>query len=315
MASVSSLGEMRLIERFARHISRPRDVRVGIGDDTAVIRWPSGQALLFASDMLVEGVHFRLAATAGRAAARRGQGRLAPYWIGWKALACNISDVAAMGGEPAYAVVSLGVPPATPIRVVDELYRGLRACAARFSMAIVGGDTVRAPQLVVDVGIIGRAHPAQIVRRSGARVGDLIYVTGRLGGSLASGKHARFLPRVREAQWLVRHVRVRAMMDLSDGLASDLGQMARAGRVRLRVEEALIPVASAAGSARQALMDGEDFELLFVVSPAEAPRLPARVGNVPLTRIGTVAARGAGVELVQRNGHIVPLTPTGFKHF
>ena len=168
---------------------------------------------------------------------------------------------------------------------------------------------------IFDVAIIGSVAPAHLTLRRGARVGDALFVTGRLGGSLVSGRHARFMPRLREARALVRRLKVHAMMDLSDGLASDLWQMSRASRVALRVEAAHIPVARAAGNLYHALMDGEDFELLFAVGPRDVARVPRRIGTTPITRIGRVVRRGIGVELAQPNGRIVPLIPTGFHHF
>ena len=302
MQRISAVGEIGLIERMRRRLHRDASVVVGIGDDAAVVKGPGRQRWLFASDMLVEGVHFR----------RR---LVPPEWIGWKALACNVSDIAAMGGVPRWAVVSLGLPRKTSISFVDGLYRGLERCARRFGMSVVGGDTVRAPCVVIDVAIVGVADRLRLTLRSGARVGDLLYVTGRLGGSYRTGRHARFIPRLAEAQQLVRRVRVHAMMDLSDGLASDLWQMARASRVTLRVDAAKIPLSSAAASVRHALMDGEDFELLFAVSPRDAERLPVRLGRCPVTRIGRVIGHGPRVELEHPDGRIEPLTPEGFKHF
>jgi len=309
MTAVAAIGEVGLIQRMRRHVACPASVLVGIGDDAAVLRLSRqqrggkpGEHLLFASDMLIEGVHFR-------------RGRLHPRWIGWKALACNISDIAAMGGIPRYAVVSLGLRRQTPVQFVDRLYEGLARCAKRFGVAIVGGDTVRAPCVVVDVAIIGSVLPSRLVLRSGANVGDRIFVTGRLGGSLVSQRHATFTPRLREAQWLVKHLAVHAMIDLSDGLASDLWQLARASHVTLQVTERAIPVARVAKTAWHALMEGEDFELLFVVPPQHASRVPRRIGQVPVTEIGIVTKRGAGVLLCHNNGRIARLTPSGFRHF
>jgi thiamine-monophosphate kinase len=275
---------------------------VGIGDDAAVLRGPDGALLLFASDMIVEGVHFR----------RRS---VSPQRIGWKALASNVSDIAAMGGTPLWAVASVGLPPLTPVAFADGITDGLSGCARRFGVSLVGGDTVRAPKVVVDVAILGTVEPRRLTLRSGARVGDALFVTGRLGGSYRSGRHARFLPRLREAHELLRLVKVRAMMDLSDGLASDLWQMSRSSRVTLRVEASRIPVARDAGSLYHALMDGEDFELLFAVRPGEAARVPRRIGPCPVTRIGSAVRRDVGVELIDRAGRIRPLVPKGFRHF
>lgn len=302
MNTLRGVGEVGFIARLRRRMHRAADVLVGIGDDAAVLRAPAGHRLLFASDMLVEDVHFR----------RR---LVPPQWIGWKALACNVSDIAAMGGVPRWAVVSLGAPPTTTVWFLDELSRGLERCARRFHMAIVGGDTVRAPQLVIDVAIIGSVDPRSLTRRSGARVGDTLFVTGRLGGSYPSGRHARFLPRVREAQTLMKRVRVHAMMDLSDGLASDVWQMSRASHVQLRIDAARIPVSRAARTVEHALMDGEDFELLFSVSRREAKRVPPQLGSCPVTPIGCATRRGVGVELRHPDGGVQLLRPRGFCHF
>ena len=303
MRSLHTLGEIGLIDRIRRRLPAAASVRLGIGDDAAVLRARvGGHWLLFASDMLIEGIHFTR--------------RLVPApWIGWKALACNVSDIAAMGGIPRWAVVSLGLPRSTPVAFVDRLYVGLSRCAQRFNTAIVGGDTVRAPQVVIDVAILGSARPEHLTLRSGVRIGDQLFVTGRLGGAYRSGRHARFLPRLREAQALVRRLRVHAMMDLSDGLASDLWQMSRASRVVLRIDASRIPVSRAAASLRHALMEGEDFELLFAVGPREASRVPARLGACPVTRIGRAVARGVNVELEDRHGQIRTLIPAGFRHF
>ncbi len=302
MRAVRDLGEVGLIARVAKRLRHPASVRVGIGDDTAVLRDGRGGLWVFASDMLVEGVHFT----------RR---RVPAVRIGWKALACNISDIAAMGALPRWAVVSLGLPPSTTVAFVDGLYAGLERCARRYGVAIVGGDTVRAPQVIVDVAILGTVTPRHLTLRSGARVGDVLFVTGRLGGSYRSGRHARFAPRLREAQALLRRVRPHAMMDLSDGLASDLWQMSRASRAILRVEAGRIPVARAAGSVHHALTDGEDFELLFAVSPRDAARVPRSLIGCPVTRIGRAVHRGVHVELEYANGEIDRLAPTGFRHF
>src|SRR5262245_35388733 len=183
--TLRSIGERGVIERAKRRLRADASVLLGIGDDAAALRLrTSRDALLFASDMLVEGVHFRLS----------GRGAVRARDVGWKALAVNISDIAAMGGVPRWAVVSLGAPPATPVRVTDGIAQGLAECARRHRMSVVGGDTVRAPRLVLDVSIIGTAPAGRLLRRDGARTGDAVFVTGRLGGSYASGRHARVTP-------------------------------------------------------------------------------------------------------------------------
>ena len=332
MKFVRDIGEVGLIARLSRRLPRSTDVAVGVGDDAAVLGPPSRARLLFACDMLVEGTHFLLAPPSSSRGKRwAGRGRIPARWIGWKALAVNVSDIAAMGGVPRWAVVSLGLPPATPLRFADELYAGLSRCAQRFGVSIVGGDTVRASRIVIDVAILGTVAAGRAILRSGAAPGDVLFVTGRLGGSSESGRHARFVPRLAESHALLRRVRVRAMMDLSDGLASDLWQMSRASGVRLRVEASRVPVAGAARRCRRrgcrcrvarnlgpvyhALMDGEDFELLFAVRPRDVARVPRRLRGCLVTPIGRAVSRGVGVELVHPDGRVRPLLPTGFKHF
>lgn len=243
MKTVRDLGEFGLIRLLRKHIPRA-------GDDCAVL--PGGW--LLTCDPVIEGIHY-LPSTP-------------PYRVGWKAMARNLSDIAAMAGKPRYAVVSLGLRPATPVRYVTELYRGMRAVAGRFGCEIVGGDTAhvrREPFIIVTV----LGHADRPVLRSGAKPGDRVFVTGKLGGSYRSGKHLRFLPRLREARQLARYAH--AMLDLSDGLASDLQRLSEASRVGFEIFSDKIP-----GQLPGALTDGEDFELLFTVAPRHAGRLRKR---------------------------------------
>ncbi len=299
---VSQIGEAGVINRICRSVTRDRSVLIGLGDDAAVLKPPKHGHLLFASDLFVEGVHFL-------------KSRVPAPWIGWKALAANISDIAAMGGIPHWAVVSLGLSPATPVKFVDQLYAGLSRCARQYGLSIVGGDTTKSSKIIIDVAIIGSVSPENVVLRSGAQVGDILFVTGKLGGSYISGRHARFTPRLFEAQKLLKCVRLHAMMDLSDGLANDLWQMSRASRVKMQVDAARIPVSRAGRTLKHALMDGEDFELLFAVSPQEASRVPRRIGTCAVTPVGSVIGRGVGVSLKTAQGTIQPLNPEGFRHF
>jgi len=300
---VRDIGELGLIERLARQLrTHGRSVDVGIGDDAAVLRWPGrGQRLVWTIDLLLDGVHFRF-------------GEHAPEAIGWKALGCSVSDIAAMGARPLWALVSLGVPPTMPVRAVERLYRGMRRLADRFDVRIVGGDTDRSERLLVDVSVIGAAGNGGAVLRSGARIGDAIVVTGRLGNSYRSGRHLRFLPRVAEAQWLVRHVRPHAMMDVSDGLSLDLTRMTTASGVGAMIDAAAVPMASSA-TLDQALYEGEDFELLFAVAPSAVRRLSGLRRLVPVSVIGCVTSARDGVTIRQADGRVVPLRAKGFQHF
>ena len=218
----------------------------------------------------------------------------------------NVSDVAAMGGVPLYAVVSLGIPPATPVAFVENLYRGLRRCAKKFNLSIVGGDTNRSEKIVIGVAILGEVEKNRVVYRSGACPGDRLFVTGRLGGSLHSGRHLRFTPRVKEARQLGACWKLHAMIDLSDGLAVDLDRICEASGVSARIRSADLP-RSAGCSVEQALTDGEDFELLIAVPRRQAGPLSAwakkhlRCG---LTGIGEIVS-----------GPRAPFSTKGFRHF
>ncbi len=302
---ISALGEDRLIRRMARGIRTGRGVLRGIGDDCAVLAGgKGGRLLLFASDMIVEGVHFRRGAR--------------PEAIGWKALAVNVSDVAAMGGLPRHAVISIGLPRGTPVSFVEGVYRGLRRCAARFGVNLVGGDTVRSPKVVLDVAILGEVEKGRAVYRTGARPGDALLVTGRLGGAVRSGRHLTFTPRLKEARALGARCRIRAMMDLSDGLWVDLGRLCRESGVHAVLEPERIPRRPGC-SLKQALTDGEDFELLLAVPAAEAGRLTRwarRSLPCGLTRIGEIVRRGGKEPVVclDARGAKIKLQG-GFRHF
>jgi thiamine-monophosphate kinase len=304
MKKISSIGEIKLIERMKRILGKPKgSVIVGIGDDAAVLKHQSAKKyLLFASDMFVEGVHFSLR-------------NLTPEFIGNKALAANISDIAAMGGKPCFALVSVGLSPSTPIKIVDGIYRGISRLARRFDVSIVGGDAVRSKQLVIDVSILGEVEKKYVVSRSGALPGDLLFVTGRLGGSLKSKHHAKFTPRLKEARHLVENSPIHSMIDLSDGLASDAWQIARASQVAIGIIEERIPLSTFAKSVHNALIDGEDFELLFSVSSSAAKRMPKSIAGTPVTQIGFVKKGVPDVRLISKDGKSKPIILGGFKHF
>lgn len=283
MKRVRDLGEFGLIRRLCRRMPHA-------GDDCAVL--PGN--LLLTCDPVVEGIHYLPATPARR--------------VGWKAMARNLSDIAAMGGRPRWAVVSIGLRPATPVRWVEELYAGMRAVAGKFGCRIVGGDTtrVRHEQFVV-VTLLGQAK--RPVRRVGARVGDSVWVTGTLGGSLR-GRHLTFMPRVREACWLSGHFDIHSMIDLSDGLASDVHHLLTPG-IGIELYAAEIP-----GKLPAALYDGEDFELLFTIDPREVTAL-RRKWKFPLklTEIGRVVRAPGKVTLIDRAGQKQPLQPRGYDHF
>lgn len=302
---LKDIGEFGLIEEIKKRTLTNRSVRVGIGDDAAVLRSNRRQDILFATDMLIEDRHFRLSEASA-------------FEIGWKALAVNISDIAAMGGRPTYAVVSLGLPKHLPVNFVREFYRGFRAVARRFDVQLVGGDTNESAKLVASVALLGETIGGRCVKRSGAKIGDIIFVTGALGGSYISRKHLRFMPRVKEAQFLARYFKPSAMMDISDGLASDIQRLTEASRVGASLNEAAIPVSRSANSAARALTDGEDFELLFTLPVRTAERLlrsATKKKSMRFYPIGRIVHRKEGITLIGSDGRRRSLLKKGFDHF
>jgi thiamine-monophosphate kinase len=272
------LGEDRVVAALTRGLPLGPQVRMGAGDDCAVIGRPRDAVWrLLKTDAVVEGVHF----SPGEKLAR----------VGWKALARAISDIAAMGGLPKEALVSLAVSPDVELAAVKQLYAGLCRVARRFGVSLVGGETCRSPgPLFVSIALTGEVERERCTFRSGGKPGDLLLVTGRLGGSLKK-KHLDFTPRLAEARWLTEHFRVRAMMDLSDGLAADLPRLAQASGCGFQLREETIPRTRGCSLA-QALGDGEDFELLFAIRPADEQELlrswPRRFPRLPLTVIGAL---------------------------
>ena len=294
--NLQELGEDRLLQRVLRDLPGNREVVAGAGDDCAVVRFAgSEKLLLLKTDCVVSGVH--IAADAKASA------------VGWKAMARPLSDFAAMSGLPQFALVTLIAPPSTASRWVTDLYCGLTEAARMFEVAIVGGETSRTDgPLAISVSITGAAEKDRWVSRSGGKAGDELFVTGELGGSIR-GKHLQFIPRIHEARWLTKQFRIRAMMDLSDGLGADLPRLARASGVGFELDESAVP-RSRGCSVEQAISDGEDYELLFAVAPATADALqaawPKKFEKLRLTRIGRFVAK-AKVEQ-QR-------LPQGYVHF
>lgn len=291
-------GEDELVARVSGLLRPPSPaVHAGIGDDCAAVpgRRPGWLSLL-KTDCVVEGRHF--------------DARTASEAVGWKSACRAVSDIAACGGRPRFALVTCVLPRGRTGRWLDGLYRGLERAARTYGFEIVGGETARTDgAAVIGVAMTGEVARREFVPRGGGRPGDILFVTGVLGGSLASGRHLRFKPRLAEARWLARRDRPRAMMDLSDGLAADLPRLAAGSGTGFAIDPSRVPRRRGA-SVRQALGDGEDFELLFATAPARADRLEAawarRFPRLRLTRIGCLAPRGTEEGLG---------TVRGFDHF
>jgi thiamine-monophosphate kinase len=300
-------GEFAFIDWLRRRTPAHPRVALGPGDDTAAVRFPSGSEVLVTTDMLLEGSCFVLA-------------EAGPRRVGRKAMAVNLSDIAAMAGRPMAAVVSVGLPRTGGRSLGEELYAGLREMADAFDTPIVGGDTNSWDgPLVISVTLLGEPTGRGPVRRSGAMPGDWLLTTGPFGGSIR-GRHLNFVPRVREAQRLHELAELHAMIDVSDGLAADVWHLCTESGVGGVLNAEAIPVTEAARviddgrtPLDHALSDGEDFELVFAVPPADGRRLTESqpVAGIKLTAIGELVEIGMWLE---SGGARRPLAPRGYIH-
>ncbi|MHC4712365.1 MAG: thiamine-phosphate kinase [Planctomycetota bacterium] len=304
------LSEGELIAWIRKRIRHDRSlVPLGPGDDAAVVNAPT-KRLLFAIDTIAEGVDFTL------------EGMTA-YRIGRKALAINLSDIAAMGGRPLFCVASVVLRHGLTGSFSKSLYRGLEAAANKFSCPLVGGDITGWDEgIVVTVAVVGAPAGKRPISRSGARPGDVVCVTGTLGGSIL-GKHLTFTPRSAEAKWLATHFPPSAMIDISDGLGVDSGHIARESGCAILLDASAVPVSRAAarlavedgGTAlAHAVGDGEDFELLFTLSARRAEMCHcAWPFGTKLTAVGK-AERGRGSYLVFENKRRERIDSEGYHH-
>ncbi len=253
MKTLADIGEDALVHLLTRTLRRDEDVLIGPGDDCAVVRLPRGaHSLVLKTDTLVEGVHFT-AETPAR-------------WVGRKAMARVLSDFAAMAATPRHALVTLIAPTSTLVKRVQAIYQGLSKLADEFEVRVVGGETSRGEQLSLTVSLSGYVPTRRWITRAAAKAGDVLYVTGCLGGSIR-GRHLRFQPLVKEAFIIAEKLKPTAMMDLSDGLAKDLPRLAAASGLGWDLWLDKIPITTGC-TLPQALHDGEDYHLLFAVSPS-----------------------------------------------
>jgi thiamine-monophosphate kinase len=300
-------GEFAFIDWLRRRTPADPRVLLGPGDDTAALRLTPGAPCLVTTDMLLEGSCFLLA-------------EAGPRRVGRKAMAVNLSDIAAMAGRPVAALVSVGLPRRGGRDLAEQLYVGLREMADEFATAVVGGDTNSWDgPLVICVTLLGEPIGRGPVTRGGARPGDWLLVTGPLGGSIR-GKHLDFTPRVREALQLNEVAELRAMIDISDGLAADVAHLTEESRCGAVLRAESIPVSEVArqmsdrlSPLEHALGDGEDFELAFAVAPEQGRELLARqpVNGITLSHIGEFVAEGLWLE---EAGQRRPLEPRGYIH-
>ena len=332
--SAAPATERRLIEIIRRAARKAPGVRLGIGDDCAILEPEAGRVLLATTDLLIEDVHFR----------RRWA---TPEDIGWKSLAVNVSDVASMGGRPRWALIALGCPEGVGLDEGEAFYAGVLALAKEHDVVVVGGDTAASPRgWIVNITLLGDAAGNPLMR-STAKAGDVIAVTGTVGRSAAglaileaasapgvadatrldvTAAHLRPRPRTREGQWLAAAGGVTSMIDLSDGLATDLGHLCEESAVGARVELSRLPVSPAVYAVAKALAGdalawatggGEDYELLLTCGPGAFERLASGLEGATgtrLTAVGAMTAAGDGIRYLDAGGHAVAIR-AGFEHF
>ncbi len=300
-----SFGESEFLRWLHDSMPISKSALVPNGDDAALLS-TTDRGVLVATDMFLDGTHFLALQTT-------------PELIGRKAVAANLSDIAAMGGWPQSVFISLGIPGNTTREWIERLMIGAAATAREFQCGIDGGDTNSwSGPLVVNVCVTGSPHWRGAVTRSGAQAGDCVLITGKtLGHSLETGRHLRFRPRLQEVRWLMDHFKIHSMMDLSDGLATDLPRLSDASGVGITIDaKQVLGIAPATDSELQAaLCDGEDFELVFTCSKADAQtivkRFPFECG---IRQIGTVTA-GRGVKIIPLTGEPASsLAVQGYEH-
>lgn len=326
---LSDVGEFGLIELIKKNtINDRKTVCCGIGDDAAVLSPTRGMLQLATADMLMEDVHFSL-------------DTIPPWQLGYKALAVNISDIAAMGGLPRHALVSIALPEHASVFFVEQFYAGMKDLAAQYAVNIVGGDTISSPcRVVISITVLGETEPDRVIYRRGAQVGDLIVVSGTLGDSagglhilrdqLACKEKERLLrahlrpePQVRLGRICSRY-RVHALNDISDGLASEINEICSASDRGAKIYREKLPVSRELGAlaaqtgrkvSEYALYGGEDYQLVFTADPETVRRIMEM--NIPnkLTVIGEITAPETGVIIIDELGNHEPLLARGYNHF
>jgi len=318
--SILPFAEKLLISRIRARAARRRGIATGIGDDCAILQIPAGNQTLVTTDFSLEGIHFRREWHPAEA-------------VGHRCLTRGLSDIAAMGGTPVAAFLSLALPQDLLQSWVNQFVKGLLKLADRFNVSLAGGDTAQSPGgVLADIVVVGSVPKGKAIRRSGARPGDGIYVTGALGGAAATLKllfsgrklrpadfprHFYPTPRIEAGRWLLEKGLASAMIDLSDGLSTDLGHICEESDVGAELQTDLIPRAQIGSPAHQvdlqfALHGGDDYELLFTAPSGK--RVPSRIAGVDITQIGRIT-RSQQVILTSPEGTEVKFRPQGWEHF
>lgn len=325
---INQIGEFGLIDLIKKKIlSKDKQVLVNIGDDAAVIKSSPNRLLIFTTDTMVERIHFDLT-------------YFTPEEIGWKAMVANLSDIAAMGGLPKYALVTVGLPKFMRAEDVLSIYKGASKIAKRYNCKIIGGDTTLAPKdIFISIALLGEVEKELLVTRSGAKKGDLICVTGNLGEAQAGleflkkhgrqklsfvRKHLQPQPRIKEARILVKKLKVTSMIDISDGLSSELFHLTEESQLGAIIYEQNIPVSSKClrlatllnkKPMSWALSSGEEYELLFTVDRKDLSKIEKIKKKVNISFIGEMVDKRDGVKLIQKSGAKKELNKMGFVHF
>jgi len=305
---LSQLGEFNLINLLAKSIGRSsKKVILGIGDDTAVVQI-SGKYILITTDALIENIHFKLKNTSF-------------VDLGHKALAINISDIAAMGGIPTYALVTIGANKKLSAKKIEELYRGIRRLAKKHKVDIIGGDTVQSPkELVISITLLGEVEKKYLLTRAKAKIGDAILVTGEFGEPAATDYRLRitdYEARILEARTIAKSKLCTSMIDSSDGLVRSVLEISRASKVGARIWLDSVPIEKKA-TLEQALYGGEEYELVFTTPRSKAVELKKLIEKKTKTKVsivGEVVAKKRGVKLVDIHGKVFPLKKGGYEHF
>lgn len=334
--TVADIGEFGLIDRIQKIVPKAehKDLMLGIGDDTAVIRIDDHRAMVITCDIQVENQHFRLK-------------NISAYQLGRRAMAVNLSDIASMGAQPTFALVSLGFPKSFPLADFDDLFRGMKDQLAEFSAHIIGGNLSNSEsELIIDITMMGEIASHQVLTRSSARPGDRIFVTGNPGESSAGfyvlekfgknypaefaalvQKHLQPIPRIDAGKRIAQSGFATAMIDTSDGIAGDLNHICVMSKVgaeiyqeKLPVPEGIHKVASISGKSvsHLSLHSGEDYELLFTLKPETPDAIihsVAKETGVTITEIGKILTKESGYRLIDLNERRVPIQPTGWDHF
>jgi thiamine-monophosphate kinase len=325
---INQIGEFGLIDLIKRRIlSKDKRVLVNIGDDAAVIKPSEDKLLVFTTDTLLEKVHFDL--------------RYFTFeQIGWKAMVANLSDIAAMGALPKFALVTIGLPQSISVENVISIYDGMNKIARRYNCKVIGGDTLFSPRgIFISIALSGEVEKEFLVKRSGARKGDLLCVTGDLGEAQAGleflkknpkkkspiiRKHLNPFPRINEARALVKNLKISSMIDISDGLSSELFHLTEENNLGAIIYEEKIPISPnciKAGNLLKrspllwALSSGEEYELLFTFSRKELPHLEKVKRKFKVSVIGMILDKKEGIYLMEKSGKRKKLRKSGFMHF